>query len=125
MGLSELHAACEHWRAREEKEVAAIVLQDKDLQRLLAVWPSVSVLPAKLDAIGALELARNDWRALWQCVTVDEAQLYEMTGLPLGLAKVTYTRAQALRLIYPDRTVHTLARMVLQKLLRDALQGKK
>ena len=119
---NQLYGVCEHWRALEEKEVAAIVLQDKDLQRLLAVWPSAAVGCGDETAISD---ARDDWRALWRCVVVDEPLLYEMTGLPLGLAKVTYTRAQALRLIYPDRTVHTFARLVLQKLLRDALQGKK
>lgn len=122
MSLSHVYAACEQWRAREEKEVAAIVLQDKDLQRLLAVWPSASVGPGDFSA---LDDARSDWRALWRCVAVDEPALHEMTGLPLGLAKVTYTRAVALRLIYPDRSVHTFAKLVLQKLLRDALQGKK
>lgn len=122
MSTAALHAACEAWRSREEKEVAAIVLQDKDLQRVLAVWPSVQIHVC--DPL-ALEGARHDWAALWRAVAVDEAALYEMTGLPLGLAKVTYARARALRLIYPDRTRHHFGGLVLQKLLRDALKSQK
>lgn len=113
-----LQSVVEAWRAREEKETAAIVLTDRDLQRVLAAWPMAprATLVADLPSDAG-------WPALWQAVQIDLPALYDMTGLPSGRAVVAWRRAVALRLVYPDGTIHRVARIVLQKLLQDAIQG--
>lgn len=115
--MSGLQAACEAWRGREDQAAAAIVLQDSDLQRVIAVWPFAPVearRPCPPDA---------GWADLWASVAVDERALCELTGLSTGRALVAWRRACGLRLIYPDGTVHHVARMVLKKLLHDAMGG--
>lgn len=117
----QLSTAIERFRAGENKETAAILLQDKDLQRLLAAWPQ-----APLEAVSPLpwgSAGPADWPALWQGVRLGEATLIEMTGLQPGRARVALRRAIALHLVYPDGTLHHYARLVLQKLLKDALTG--
>lgn len=119
----DLQTAVERFRAGETKETAAIVLQDKDLQRLLAAWqqaPLEVVEPAPWGWQGPA-----DWSELWKGVRLAEATLIDMTGLQPGRARVALRRAIALRLIYPDGTLHHYARLVLQKLLKDALTGGK
>ena len=34
----------EHWRSQEVKETAALVVEDKTLQKVLAAWPMVGVV---------------------------------------------------------------------------------
>lgn len=119
----DLQTAIDRFRDVETKETAAIVLQDKDLQRLLAAWPQVqwtAVEPPPWTWSGPV-----DWAELWKGVRIDEAGLLDMTGLQTGRARVALRRAISLRLIYPDGTVHKVGRLVLQKLLKDALTGGK
>lgn len=101
------------------KELAALVLQDAELQRVVAVWPMVP-----REEVEACE-PDADWDSMWGCVRFDERVLLELTGLPSGRGLVAIRRARALRLIYPDGAVNELARMVLQKQLKDALQPRK
>lgn len=114
-----LQAACEAWRGREDQAAAAIVLQDKDLQRIIAVWPVAPIEPRQACAPDA------GWVDLWAAVAVDERALCELTGLSTGRALVAYRRACGLRLIYPDGTVHRVAQLVLKKLLHDAMGAGK
>lgn len=120
--MSGLQAACEAWRAREEKETAAIVLTDRDLQRVLAAWPMAGRAVVCELPFFAPE-AVPEWDALWRCVAVDERGLMELSGLASGRALVAYRRARGLRLIYPDGSLHQVAKMVLQKQLKDALKS--
>lgn len=105
----------ERWRAQEVKEAAALVVEDRGLQKLLAAWPMVTI---QAPACAALA---DDWPALWQAVQPDMEQLAALAGLQRGPAMVLYQRARDLRLIYPDGSVHAVARMVLQKRIKDAL----
>lgn len=114
----DLALACDALRAEEVKEAALMVVQDKDLQRVLAVWPMV---PRKLLADPLM--ASKDWRGLWGCVEVDEEALMQMCGLPMGRAPLAFTRAKALRLIYPDGSLHAYGKAALLKLIKDALVG--
>lgn len=113
----DLQTAIERWRAAETAETAAIVLQDADLQRVLAAWPMVArTLPSGVSG--------DTWESLWAGVEYDERELLEMTGLQLGRAVTAWRRARALRLVYPDGSLHKFGRMVLQKKLKEGLGGK-
>lgn len=103
-------------KAAEVKETAALVVQDKNLQRVLAVWPAV-----RRDSTGKVNHDGDEWQALWAQVGFDERMFIELTGLSTGVARVSIRRALTLKLIYPDGTIHSVARAVLQKAIKDAL----
>ena len=111
-----IESVCERFRASEIKETAAIVLSDKNLQRLLVVWPMVPRTIGEIDG-------EMTWERLWSEVAVDETALSELADMNKGLAGLTLRRAVGLRLIYPDGSVHQMGKMILQKVIKDALQG--
>lgn len=113
----DIRVAIERWRASEKAETAAIVLADDDLQRVLAAWPMA-------DRKTPAEVSGESWADLWREVVVDEPQLLEMTGLQTGRALQAWRRAVALRLVYPDGSLHRYGEMVLRKKLKDSLGGK-
>lgn len=111
------------FKAEENNEVAALTLNDKGLQAILACWPMVQRrIPDALPARGGM---CDVWSLLWSIVEFDEREVVELSGLPTGIAIAAFRRAKATRLIYPDGGVHKVARGVLQKLIRDALNGGK
>lgn len=113
----DLKSVCDSFRASEVKEVAALVLQDKALQRILAVWPMVRREESLMVGTG-LSLD-----ALWSAVRFDEREVVDFSGLPTGVGIAAFRRAKGLGLIYPDGSVHTLAGAVLRKIIKDAFQG--
>lgn len=115
----DLVLACDAWRQHEVKETALVVIQDKDLQRILAVWPLIG----RTVVSKPLDVPQMTWNGLWDCVEVDVSGLDAVAGLPVGRGLAAYARAKALRLIYPDGTLHTYGKMAVQKLIKDALVG--
>lgn len=113
----DIQKACSKIKESESKEVAALVVQDKALQRIISVWPLVrrEELP---NVAGDMSLAD-----LWSTVRFDEREVVELSGLPTGSGLSCLRRAKALGLIYPDGSVHALASAVLRKAIKDALQG--
>lgn len=111
----DLKAACDALRAHENNEVAAIVVQDAALQRVLAVWPMVRRREGEIQH----DLANLD--RLWMAVEFNEREAAELSGLPSGPGLAAFRRAKALGLIYPDGTIHRVASGVLRKVIRDAL----
>lgn len=103
------------FKAAENKEVALLVMEDPALRNLLAVWPAVEI-----ERIGD---EADDWAGLWRAVRFSEEEAAELAGISLGVARLAFRRAIGLRLIYPDGGLHGLARMALQKRIKDALQG--
>jgi len=99
----------------ENKEAALLVLEDVNLRKLLAAWPMVHVTRHRE--------AGGGWEELWQAVEFSDDSVSELAGISLGLCKQTVKRAIGLRLIYPDGSIHSLAKMALQKRIKDALQG--
>lgn len=113
----ELKSACTSLRESENREVAALVVQDKALQRILAVWPMVKRdEPCSVGSGLSLD-------ELWDAVRFDEREAVELAGLPTGNGIAAFRRAKALGLIYPDGSIHQLAGAVLRKAVKDALQG--
>lgn len=113
----DLKSACASLRESENKEVAALVVQDKALQRILAVWPMVARTELMLvtDGLSAADL--------WSSIRFDEREAVDLAGLPTGNGIAAFRRAKALGLIYPDGSIHQLAGAVLRKAVKDALQG--
>lgn len=112
----------EHWRSQEVKEAAALVVEDKTLQKVLAAWPMVGVVESDIEHFEPDD--PESWDAVWSGLRIDQAALAELAGLQHGPAVQAFNRAKRLRLIYPDGTVHDLARMVLQRRIKDALTGR-
>lgn len=106
----------ERFREQEVKETAAIVLSDKNLQRLMAAWPMAPRTVGEVDPQMA-------WERVWSAVEIDKVVLAELADLNRGNAELTLRRAIGLRLIYPDGSLHSMGKMILQKLIKDALQG--
>ena len=97
--------------------MAALVVEDKALQRILAVWPLVQ----RVEKPAAHDLA--NFERLWLAVEFDEREVVDLSGLQSGPGIAALRRAKGLRLIYPDGSVHQYAKLVLQKVVKDALQG--
>lgn len=108
--------AVEAARAVENKEVAALVLADKGLQKLCAAWHLARVAVPDEFADAGLD-------AVLGGMVVDAKHLETLTGLQGMLVLKALERARALRLVYPDGTIHGMAKMVLQKQIKDALAG--
>ena len=103
-------------REGENKEVATLVLRDRGLQAVVACWPLVR---RSVPAVGEVpEGASMD--DLWARVVFDEREVSELSGLPSGVALSALRRAKGNRLIYPDGSVHQVAKIVLQKMIKDA-----
>jgi len=111
----DVKSVCDSLRASEVKEVAALVVQDKALQRILAVWPMVR--REESSTVGA-GLSLDE---LWGAVRFDEREAVDFAGLPSGVGLSALRRAKGLGLIYPDGSVHHYAKLVLQKVVKDAL----
>lgn len=115
IGGVDVKSVCDSLRASEVKEVAALVVQDKALQRILAVWPMVRREEPSVVGAG---LSLDE---LWGAVRFDEREAVDFSGLPSGVGLSALRRARGLGLIYPDGSVHQYAKLVLQKAVKDAL----
>lgn len=111
-------AAVARLREDENKEVAALVLRDRPLQAVIACWPMVR---RELPAVEIAEGLSLD--ELWALVEFDEREVVELSGVSSGLALAAFRRAKGNRLVYPDGSVHALAKIVLQKMIKDACTG--
>lgn len=111
----DLKSICDSLRSSENREVAALVVQDKALQRILAVWPMVRREEVSVVDSG---LSLNE---IWGAVRFDEREAVDFSGLPSGIGFSAFRRAKGLGLIYPDGSVHQYAKLVLQKQVKDAL----
>jgi hypothetical protein len=111
----------EHWRSQEVKETAALVVEDRALQKVLAAWPMVEVVDTGIPCFAPDDA--GSWDAVWSGLQVRLGALAALAGLQQGPAVQTFNRAKGLRLIYPDGTIHAVAKVVLQKRIKDAVQG--
>lgn len=111
----------EHWRSLEVKETAALVVEDKALQKVLAAWPMVAVVDSGIPCFAPEDA--GSWDTVWSGLQVRLDALAALAGLQQGPAVQTFNRAKGLRLIYPDGTIHAVAKVVLQKRIKDAVQG--
>ena len=114
----DLKSVCDSLRAGENREVAALVVQDKALQRVLAVWPMV-----RREELPGLVTGDMSFSDLWGAVRFDEREAVDLTGLTSGVGIAALRRAKGLRLIYPDGSVHQYSKLVLQQVVKDALQS--
>ncbi|QZA80839.1 hypothetical protein [Deefgea piscis] len=115
-----ISAIAAEFRIREARDIEAtlLMLEDRGLQKLIAVWPNVEINIVN-------EPEDKEWKSLWACVAYSEADIADLTGLDLGPIKVLLRRAIALHLIYPDGSVHVFAKTALQQRIKDLLGVKK
>lgn len=108
--------AVEAFRKVETNESAALVLRDRALQSVIACWPNVSRrLPEGRSDFSGLALDE-----LWSLTDFDERDVVDLSGIGCGLALAAFRRAKGNRLIYPDGSVHKVAKVILQKMIKDA-----
>jgi hypothetical protein len=107
-------------RAKEAREIEAtlLMLEDRGLQKIIAVWPNIEL-------VQPIELEPKEWKCLWTYVKYSEADVASLAGLDIGPTKVLLRRAIALHLIYPDGSVHPFAKSALQQRIKDILGVKK
>jgi|GEM_PF-2826355 len=105
--------------ARESEEFEQLVplLNDKDLQTLLAAWPK---LPHK-----KIELPESSesWESLWS--ELDYTEFGEMIGMRPARFEKTLTKAIAFKLIYPGGEIHEKARAYLRGMIAKAIGQRK
>lgn len=102
----------ETFRAAEPDEPLLFVREDRDLRRTLAAWRLMAGLKRPDD----MAEVPNTWAGLWEGVEVDMARLADLLNTYEGHAQQQFGRARALRLIYPDGSVHARAlKMVLEQ----------
>ena len=111
----------EYWRSQEVKETAALVVQDRALQKVLAAWPMVGMVDSGIPCFAPEDAGR--WDGVWKGLWGNADELAALAGLQQGQAVQAFNRAKGLRLIYPDGTIHAVAKVVLQKRIKDAVQG--
>jgi hypothetical protein len=70
--MSDFDDSLAEWRAREEHENAAILLQDSALLKYAGLWRSAMVRRVSDSP------ADGSWLALWDCVEVNIAELADM-----------------------------------------------
>lgn len=114
----DIKQACDRFRDSENKGVAALVVQDAAIQRILAVWPMVRREEFPLITTDM------DFDDLWSTIKFDEREAVELSGLNSGIGISAFRRAKNLKLIYPDGTLHRLAEMVLVKTIKNTLEGR-
>lgn len=110
-----LAEAVNRFREAENRESASLVLRDRALQAVIACWPMVHRSVPDADIPASLSLDQ-----LWSLVSFDEREVVELSGISSGLALSAFRRAKGNRLIYPDGSVHHLAKVILQKMIKDA-----
>ena len=110
-----LAEAVNRFREAENRESASLVLRDRALQAVIACWPMVHRSVSDADIPASLSLDQ-----LWSLVSFDEREVVELSGISSGLALSAFRRAKGNRLIYPDGSVHQLAKVILQKMIKDA-----
>lgn len=118
-----LHGFKERDATRTICDIAAPLLDDRDLVVLILNWPSIRCVQ---DLDGSLELegVADAWEAIWEGSAVDYDQATTILGGDMQEAILTIERARALRLIYPDNTVDPFARKIARDIVRRQLGAR-
>ncbi len=92
-----------------EAKILVLIRQSPELQRLLAVWPT---LPKKTDKLfetdaRAPEETEARWRWLWSLIEYNSVEWLKLALLPNNsYGKSLIDRAITLRLVFPDGSLH-------------------
>lgn len=116
-------------REAADVEGALVLASDKRLALVVSVWGKNPITPPHADieiTCGLPEESALAWRRLWEATEFRHQDVADLAGMNVGQARSLVERAIGLRLVYPDGTIHAMARKVLQQRLREALNiGRK
>lgn len=106
----------------EEPEDIAPMLEDATLRNGLVAWKSV-VTRVKPESKAGCEAKspQERWAWLWDCTDFDLGGFACVAGVKAQDAMDLFKRLRGLKLIYPDGTIHKLAKDYLQALIMGKL----
>jgi len=104
------------FKASEDAESIVPLVDDDELRRGIVAWKSVVI---KYKQAGDCE--KNDeasqWNWMWEYVEYDQERFGTVAGVRGQDVGKLLARLTGLRLIYPDGSIHKLARQYLQTLI--------
>jgi len=104
------------FKSEEEAENIVAIMGDEDLQNGMIAWKSVRIrFKAATDCVEKDTVAKWEW--LWQQIEYDQTGFAVVSGAKAQDAGKLFSRLVGLRLIYPDGTIHKLARQYLQSVI--------
>jgi hypothetical protein len=109
------------FKASEEPENIVAILEDDELQNGMIAWKSVEIR-YKAASDCTLKDPVAQWNWLWAQVSYDATIFGVVAGSKAQDVGRLITRLIGLRLIYPDGTVHRLARQYLQSKIMSKLK---
>jgi len=109
------------FKESEEAENIAPLVEDAQLRQAIMAWPAVRIDFEPLSDCPHEDEAQR-WRWLWDQVKFESKDFGVVAGVPPHQAAQTIQRLAGLRLIYPDGTVHVLARQYLRAIIMSKLK---
>lgn len=102
----------------------APLIDDKELICGLAAWQSVSILHKEVKTCEETDPFKK-WLWLWNQIELDLDTFATVANVNCQEAEPLFTRLKGLRLIYPDGTIHNLAKQFIQALVLSKLPKAK
>lgn len=113
-----------YFKSREQPEDITPLLDDRELQNALVSWPKVRVGIKKEAAAGCNSVDEHyQWKWLWDNTNIDLAAFGVMSGTKAQNSFDCFSRMKNLRLIYPDGSIHKLAKDYLQSVILAKLHA--
>lgn len=110
------------FKSKEEPENIVSLLDDEQLRQGIVAWKSVVVrYKALCECTHKDEASR--WRWLWEQVEYNQEDFGMVAGVKVQDVGKLLTRLKGLRLIYPDGTIHKLAKNYLQATIMEKLKS--
>ena len=109
------------FKSQEQPESLVHLLDDATLRNALVAWPSVSVsIEAGTEECPYEEEGRR-WLWLWSKIKYDEPNFGVVADLKEHEVRKVLTRLIGLRLIYPDGSIHAIARQYIRGLIVQSI----
>ena len=108
---------------RAEQDVSEGMLpfiDDKELRHGLVAWQSM-IVEYDPDKLCPHADAKHQWQWLWENVRFDMSEFAVVANVRDYDAKALFERLKALRLIYPDGTLNSIARGYMRRFVQSKI----
>jgi hypothetical protein len=109
------------FKGNEEAENIVAIIEDEELQNNMIAWKSIRIRYRTPSDCAAQDLVER-WEWLWGQIEYDVNSFGIVAGAKTQDAGRLLLRLKGLRLIYPDGTIHTLARQYLQTIIMTKIR---
>lgn len=106
----------------EEAENIVAIIDDDELQNGMIAWKSVQI-KFKAASDCTEKDANGRWNWLWEQIEYDANKFGVVAGAKAQDVGKLVERLRGLRLIYPDGTIHTLAKQYLQTIIMSKIKS--